>query len=218
MKKIVVLISGRGSNLAAILNACREGRIAGHVVGVISNRADAGGLAIAQAQSVPVQTIEHRAFASREDFDAALAAAIERLNPDLVLLAGFMRILTPKFVAAFAGRMLNIHPSLLPAFTGLDTHERALAAGVSQHGASVHFVTADLDAGPVLIQVAVPVLPEDSVETLQARVLDEEHRLYTEAVRLCCEDAVRLHEDRILYHGEPLLNPLLLSPDRKSVV
>ncbi len=210
MKNIVVLISGRGSNLAAILDACNQGSIEGRVVGVISNRADAGGLSFAKAHGVPAQAIEHRAFGSREEFDAALAAAIQHLNPDLVLLAGFMRILTPKFVATFAGKMLNIHPSLLPHFPGLDTHERALAAGVATHGASVHYVTADLDAGPVLMQVAVPVLADDSVETLQARVLSQEHRLYTEAVRLCCADAIRLHEGRILHLGKPLVTPLQL--------
>lgn len=212
MKKIVVLISGRGSNLAALMEACANQIIAGQIIAVISNRSDAGGLTFAQAHGIPTQVIDHRLFASRADFDAALATALQALNPDLVLLAGFMRVLTPKFVGLFAGRMLNIHPSLLPAFPGLNTHARALAAGVPRHGASVHFVTQELDAGPILMQVSVAVLPNDTVEVLQARVLREEHRLYAEAVRCFCADEVEFREGQILWLGKPLATPLQLSP------
>ncbi len=150
---------------------------------VISNRPDAAGLAWAAARGITTATLDHKAFAGREAFDAALAAAIDGYKPDLVVLAGFMRILTPGFVQHYAGRMLNIHPSLLPAFTGLDTHARALAAGVKLHGCTVHFVTAELDHGPIVIQAAVPVRPGDDEAALAARVLAQEHRIYARAVR-----------------------------------
>ena len=174
---IVALISGRGSNLQALLEAGMP------VSAVISNRADAKGLAAAAARGVATRVVEHRQFANREAFDAALADAIDPYRPRLVVLAGFMRVLTPEFVARYEGRLLNIHPSLLPAFPGLDTHARAIAAGVKVHGCTVHFVTAELDHGPIIIQAAVPVRPQDTAETLAARVLRHEHVIYPRAVR-----------------------------------
>ncbi|MBI2754882.1 MAG: phosphoribosylglycinamide formyltransferase [Betaproteobacteria bacterium] len=179
---VVVLISGRGSNLQAILRAGVA------VSGVISNEAGARGLDIAAQHGVPARVVEHRGFASRERFDAALGDEIDRFAPKLVALAGFMRILTAGFVERFAGRLVNIHPSLLPAFPGLDTHERALAAGVKVHGCTVHFVTSDLDHGPIIVQAAVPVRPGDTGDTLAARVLRQEHEAYPRAIRWFLED------------------------------
>jgi phosphoribosylglycinamide formyltransferase-1 len=179
---VVVLISGRGSNMEALL----EARLP--VCAVISNRADAKGLQTAAARGIPTRVVEHRAFASREGFDAALAAEIDRFEPRLVALAGFMRVLTPGFVARYRNRLLNIHPSLLPAFPGLHTHERALAAGVKVHGCTVHLVTQELDHGPIVIQAALPVRPEDSAEALAARVLRQEHVIYPKAVGWFLED------------------------------
>ena len=174
---VLVLISGRGSNLQALLDAGIP------VSAVISNRADAAGLAIAGARGIATRVVEHRHYAGREDFDAALGAEIERFAPRLVALAGFMRILTPGFIARYRDRLLNIHPSLLPAFPGLDTHERALAAGVKVHGCTVHFVTAELDHGPIVAQAAVPVRTGDDAAALAARVLKQEHVIYPRAVR-----------------------------------
>jgi len=178
---LVILISGRGSNMQAILAAGLP------VAAVISNRADAAGLEIAAAHGVKTAVVPHQTFAGREAFDAALAAEIDRHAPRAVALAGFMRILTPGFVAHFAGRLVNIHPSLLPAFTGLDTHARALAAGVKLHGCTVHFVTADLDHGPIIAQACVPVLSGDTPESLASRVLRQEHALYPQALRWLLE-------------------------------
>ncbi|HEV8108943.1 MAG TPA: phosphoribosylglycinamide formyltransferase [Burkholderiales bacterium] len=174
---IVALISGRGSNLQALLEAGLP------VSGVISNRADAKGLELAAARGIATRVVEHRAFASREAFEAALGPEIERFAPRLVLLAGFMRIFTPGFAARYEGRMLNIHPSLLPAFPGLDTHARALAAGVKLHGCTVHVVSVELDHGPIVIQAAVPVRADDTAATLAARVLRQEHVIYPLAAR-----------------------------------
>ncbi len=186
MKNIVILISGGGSNMAAIVRAAQReqwGRVHGaEVKAVISNRADAGGLAFARGQGLATEVVDHKAFPSREAFDAALAAAIDGYQPALVVLAGFMRILTPGFVARYQGRLLNIHPSLLPAFPGLHTHQRALEAGCRFAGATVHQVTAELDFGPILEQAVVPVLPGDSAETLAARVLTQEHLIYPKAI------------------------------------
>ena len=179
---VVVLISGRGSNLEAILDAGVP------VSGVISNKADAKGLQIAARRKVPARIVEHNAFASREAFEAALAAEIDRFAPQLVALAGFMRIVTPGFAERYAGRVVNIHPSLLPAFPGLATHERALAAGVKLHGCTVHYVTADLDHGPIILQAAVPVLCGDTPDTLAARVLRQEHHVYPRAIRWILDD------------------------------
>jgi len=181
MKRYVILISGRGSNMEALLGAALPGTCAA----VISNRPDAAGLAYAAGRGIPAIAIDHRGFASREEFDAALAAEIERHAPDLVLLAGFMRILTDGFVRRFEGRLLNIHPSLLPAFPGVKTHAQALAAGVRLHGCSVHFVTPALDGGPIIAQAAVPVRADDDEATLGQRVLVEEHLIYP---RTTCTD------------------------------
>ena len=174
---IVVLISGRGSNLQALIDAGLP------VSAVISNRADAAGLAIAAGRGIATRVVEHRRYAGREDFDGALAAEIDRFAPRLVALAGFMRVLTPGFVARYRERLLNIHPSLLPAFPGLHTHQQALAAGVKVHGCTVHFVSADLDHGPIVVQAAVPVRAGDNPDTLSARVLRQEHVIYPRAVR-----------------------------------
>lgn len=174
---VVILISGRGSNLQALLEAGVP------VSGVISNRAGAPGLEIAAGRGVAARVVEHQAYASREAFDTALAAEIDRFAPRLVALAGFMRVLTPGFVERYTGRLINIHPSLLPAFPGLDTHARALACGVKLHGCTVHLVTADLDHGPIVMQAAVPVLARDTPDTLAARVLAQEHLIYPTAVR-----------------------------------
>ena len=179
---VVVLISGRGSNMEALL----EARLP--VSAVISNRADAAGLRTAAARGIPTRVVEHRGFASRAAFDAALAAEIDRFEPRLVALAGFMRVLTPAFVERYPQRLLNIHPSLLPAFPGLNTHERALAAGVKLHGCTVHFVTPELDHGPIVIQAAVRVHPGDNAPALAARVLRQEHVIYPRAVSWFLED------------------------------
>ena len=186
MRNIVILISGSGSNMAAIVRAAEQGRWAerlnARVAAVLSNRADAQGLALAQDHGIATQVLDHKRFASREAFDAALMAEIDRHAPALLVLAGFMRILTPGFVAHYAGRMLNIHPSLLPAFPGLNTHQRAIDAGCRFAGATVHQVTAELDHGGILAQAVVPVLPDDNPDTLAARVLTQEHLIYPQAV------------------------------------
>lgn len=179
---VVVLISGRGSNMQALLDARLP------VSAVISNSAAAPGLQLAAARGIATKVVEHRAFAAREAFDEALAGEIERFRPRLVALAGFMRVLTPAFVSRYRDRLLNIHPSLLPAFPGLDTHERALAAGVKLHGCTVHFVTRELDHGPIVIQAAVPVRPDDTAASLAARVLRQEHVIYPRAVRWFLEE------------------------------
>lgn len=190
MRNIVILISGGGSNMAAIVRAAQRNNWASHyaaqVAAVISNRAEAGGLALAREQGIATQVLAHGSYANREAFDAALAQAIDRYDgpgqPALVVLAGFMRILTPAFVARYAGRLLNIHPSLLPAFPGLHTHQRALEAGCKFAGATVHQVTAELDHGPILAQAVVPVLPGDDADSLAARVLMQEHLIYPRAI------------------------------------
>jgi phosphoribosylglycinamide formyltransferase-1 len=192
---VVVLISGRGSNLRALLDAAIP------VSAVISNKADAAGLAVAASRGVATGVVEHRRFAAREAFDAALAAAIDRHAPRLVALAGFMRVLTPGFVARYAGRLVNIHPSLLPEFPGLDTHARALAAGVKRHGCTVHFVTADLDHGPIIAQASVPVLPGDTPDTLAARVLQQEHQLYPRAIRWFLDDELVIEGGKVRVKG-----------------
>jgi len=185
-KNIVILISGGGSNMAAIVRAAAQGRWAerfdARVAAVISNRPEAGGLQVASDLGIAVASVDHRAFAAREEFDAALAREIDRHAPALVVLAGFMRILTPAFVDHYAGRLINIHPSLLPAFPGLHTHRRAIEAGCKVAGVTVHQVTTELDHGPILAQAVVPVLPDDDAATLAARVLTQEHRIYPHAI------------------------------------
>lgn len=187
MKNIVILISGGGSNMAAILRAAQrerwESALGARVAAVISNKSDAKGLALAQAEGIATRVLDHKAFASRDAFDAALAERIDAFSPSLVVLAGFMRILTPGFVSHYAGRLINIHPSLLPAFPGLHTHQRAIEAGCEFAGATVHEVTAELDHGPILAQAVVPVLPEDTADSLAARVLTQEHLMYPKAVK-----------------------------------
>jgi phosphoribosylglycinamide formyltransferase 1 len=186
MKKIVILISGGGSNMAAIVRAAqREGwreRLGAEVAAVVSNRADAGGLAFAREQGIATAVVDHKGFATRDAFDAELARVVDAHEPVLVVLAGFMRILTPGFVQRYAGRLLNIHPSLLPAFPGLHTHQRAIEMGCRFAGATVHHVTAELDHGPILEQAVVPVLPGDTAEALAARVLTQEHLIYPRAI------------------------------------
>lgn len=209
MKNLVILISGRGSNMQAILDS----RLPAHMAAVISNNPDAKGLATAAARGIATATVDHRRFADRAAFDAALADTIDRHRPDLVVLAGFMRIFTDGFIGRYAGRLINIHPALLPAFTGLHTHRRALQAGVKIHGCTVHFVTPELDHGPIVIQAAVPVLPDDTEETLAARVLREEHRVYPQALRWFCEDRLTLTDGgRVVLQGEAATVGTLLSP------
>jgi phosphoribosylglycinamide formyltransferase-1 len=192
---VVVLISGRGSNLQALLEADIP------VSAVISNRPEAAGLAIAAARRIATAVVDHRRHASRDAFDVALAAEIERHRPRLVALAGFMRVLTPAFVGRYAGRLLNIHPSLLPAFPGLHTHERALEAGVKVHGCTVHFVTADLDHGPIVAQAAVAVRPGDDAAALAARVLKQEHLIYPRAVRWFLDGRLELAGGAVRVRG-----------------
>lgn len=214
MKNIVCLISGRGSNLEAILDTARDEDWArvlpAQVAAVISNRADAHGLAAARAARLPIGIIDDRAFASREDFDHALASAIDAYDPALVVLAGFMRVLTDSFVDRYRGRLINIHPSLLPAFPGLATHRQALAAGVRVHGATVHYVSRDVDAGAIIGQAVVPVLPGDTEATLAARVLEREHVLLPRCVRLILEQNVALRDGRV-WCAEAVADRLLVT-------
>lgn len=193
---IVVLISGRGSNMLALIEAGLP------VSAVISNRADAEGLALAAARGIATRVVEHRRHARREDFDAALGAEIDRFTPRLVALAGFMRVLTPGFVARYRDRLLNIHPSLLPAFPGLDTHRRALAAGVKVHGCTVHYVTAELDHGPIVVQAVVPVRAGDDEASLAARVLRQEHVIYPRAARWFLEGRLALDNGTVQIRGD----------------
>ncbi|KGK84628.1 phosphoribosylglycinamide formyltransferase [Pseudomonas stutzeri] len=200
---VVVLISGSGSNLQALIDSQSDSNPA-RIGAVISNRADAYGLQRAQAAGIPTQVLSHREFADREAFDTALMAAIDAFQPDLVVLAGFMRILTPGFVRHYQGRLLNIHPSLLPRHKGLDTHNRAVAAGDTEHGCSVHFVTEELDGGPVAIQAVIPIRADESVAQLTDRVHVEEHRIYPLAVRWFAEGRLRLGEQGAMLDGEKL--------------
>jgi phosphoribosylglycinamide formyltransferase-1 len=208
VKNIVILISGRGSNMEAIVRSAQaeqwESVLQARIAGVISNRPQAAGLAIARDLGVPTLALDHKIYATREAFDAALAQAIDAWQPDLVLLAGFMRVLTAGFVGRYAGRLMNIHPSLLPSFAGLDTHQRALDTGVKIHGSTVHFVTPDLDDGPIIIQAAVPVLPQDDASTLATRVLQQEHRIYPLAVRWFVEGQLQVEQGRVRQlQGQP---------------
>ena len=208
VKNIVILISGRGSNMEAIVRSAQaeqwESVLQARIAGVISNRPNAAGLAIARDLGVPTLALDHKIYATREAFDDALAQAIDAWQPDLVLLAGFMRVLTAGFVGRYAGRLMNIHPSLLPSFAGLDTHQRALDTGVKIHGSTVHFVTPDLDDGPIIIQAAVPVLPQDNASTLATRVLQQEHRIYPLAVRWFVEGQLQVEQGRVRQlQGQP---------------
>ncbi|WP_233851048.1 phosphoribosylglycinamide formyltransferase [Paraburkholderia sp. HD33-4] len=204
MKKLVILISGRGSNMEAIVRACASEGWPAQVAAVIANRPDAAGLAFAASLGIATAVVDHRQFPDRDSFDAALAEQIDSFAPDLVVLAGFMRVLTERFVDHYAGRMLNVHPSLLPSFPGLKTHQQALDAGVRFHGASVHFVTSKLDHGPIVLQSAVPVEAGDTAQTLAARVLATEHIIYPRAVRWFVEGRLALDGLRVtLTPSEP---------------
>jgi phosphoribosylglycinamide formyltransferase-1 len=193
MKRVVILISGRGSNMEAIQRQCAHERWPARIVAVIANRPQAAGLRFASEHGIATAVVDHRAFDTRDAFDAALAASVDAHQPDLVVLAGFMRILGPEFVRRYEGRMLNIHPSLLPAFPGLHTHRRVLETGCKVSGATVHFVTPDLDHGPIVMQSVVPVLPADTEDSLAARVLATEHRIYPQAVSWFVRGQLRLH-------------------------
>jgi phosphoribosylglycinamide formyltransferase-1 len=197
--RTAILISGRGSNLGSLIEAARAPDYPAQIVLVISNKAEAGGLAIAQRAGIPTKVIPHKEFASREDFDAAIDAALREADVSLVCEAGFMRIHSEWFVKRWEGRILNIHPSLLPAFPGVRVHEQALAAGVKVSGCTVHFLTAELDSGPIIAQTSVPVLPGDTAETLAARVLEQEHELYPEALKLVAEGKVKLENGRAVF-------------------
>ena len=192
MKNIVILISGRGSNMEAVVLAARAEQWPARIAAVISNKADAKGLEFAHSHGIPTVVVANTEYATRAQFDAALQSTIDGFTPDLVVLAGFMRILTPAFVGHYAGRLLNIHPSLLPLFPGLHTHRQALAAGEKIHGATVHFVTAELDHGPVVAQASIDVMPGDTEDSLAARVLVQEHQLYPRAIRLFVEDRLSI--------------------------
>jgi phosphoribosylglycinamide formyltransferase-1 len=201
MKNIVILISGRGSNMEAIVRACAAEGWDARIAAVVSNRPDAAGLAFAAERGIATAVVDHKRFAERDGFDAELARVVESFAPDVIVLAGFMRILTPAFVQRFEHRMLNVHPSLLPAFTGLHTHRRAIEAGCKLAGATVHFVTAELDHGPIIIQAMVPVLPGDTEATLTARVLSREHVIYPRAVRWVVEGVLREEAGVVTHSG-----------------
>lgn len=201
-KRAAILISGRGSNMAALIEAAKAPGFPAQIALVLSNRPDAGGLAIAAAEGIPTAIVDHRPFGrDRAGFDAAMQAALEAHDIELVALAGFMRILSDGFVHAWSGRMINIHPALLPSFKGLDTHARALAAGVKLHGCTTHFVTPGMDEGPIIAQAAVPVLDDDTEASLAARVLAEEHRIYPQTLRLLAEGKLRISDGRVFRAG-----------------
>lgn len=205
MKTFVVLVSGRGSNLQAILDA----RLPFKVAAVLSNEPQAQALARARAAGVPTVAIDHRTFEQRSAFDRSLAEAIDRFAPDFIALAGFMRVLGDAFVQRYAGRMINIHPSLLPAFSGLHTHRRALEAGVRIHGCTVHFVTPTLDMGPIIVQAAVPVMPQDDETSLAARVLEQEHRIYPQALAWLATGRVALQSGRVTFPHDRVAQALI---------
>ncbi len=209
--RIVVLISGSGSNLQALIDACERGDIDGRIVAVISNRPGVRGLERAEKHGIPAITIDHTDFPDRASFDAALAERIDSYQPDLVVLAGFMRILTEDFVARYAGRMLNIHPSRLPKYQGLHTHQRAIDAGDATHGASVHFVTAELDGGPVILQSELPIRGDHTAETLAADLLPQEHRIYPKVVEWFCARRLALTPNGVEMDGKLLTQPLQLA-------
>ena len=213
MKNIVILISGRGSNMEALIAARDAGQLPVNIAAVISNRPDAKGLETASRAGITAHFIDHKAFAGREAFDAALAECIDQFSPDLVVLAGFMRILSEGFVRHYAGRLMNIHPSLLPSFPGLHTHQRALEEGVRIHGCTVHFVTPTLDHGPVIIQAAIPVLDGDTEESLAARILVQEHKVYPQAIRWFAEDKLTLENGRVRLSADLADTAVLISPE-----
>ncbi|MEE2952126.1 MAG: phosphoribosylglycinamide formyltransferase [Pseudomonadota bacterium] len=226
-KRIAVLISGRGSNMSALIAAAMDPTYPGRIVGVVSNRPDAKGLETAERYDIPAVAVDHKAYGSREAHEAAVLEALDRLNPDIVCLAGYMRLLSPEFVRRFEGRMINIHPSLLPLFPGLDTHARALAAGMKLHGCTVHFVTERMDEGPIIAQAAIAVEADDTPDRLAERLLRAEHRLYPHALRLVLNGSVRMVNGRAvtasqlagsneddMVEGDEALS-ILISPDAR---
>ena len=200
-RRVAILISGRGSNMAALIDAARKPDYPAEIVLVISNCPDAAGLVLARQKGIQTATIDHKAFATRDAFDAALEMRLAKARVDIICLAGFMRMLTTPFVERWRGRMLNVHPSLLPDLKGLDTHTRALAAGAKLHGCTVHFVEPELDSGPIILQAEVPVLDGDDEKTLAARVLAEEHRIYPEALKLLAEGKLKVEGERVIFAG-----------------
>jgi phosphoribosylglycinamide formyltransferase 1 len=213
-RRVAILISGRGSNMAALIEATKDSSYPAEIGVVISNRPDAGGLLVAKATNIVTEVVDHTiAGKDRAAFESGIQTALEKHHIDLVCLAGFMRLLTPEFVKKWQWRMLNIHPALLPSFKGLDTHKRALEAEVKVHGATVHFVVPEMDAGPIITQAAVPVLSDDSEETLAARVLKAEHRIYPLALKLVAEGRVRVADGRCLIDGVPVPDAESLRPD-----
>jgi phosphoribosylglycinamide formyltransferase-1 len=216
LKRLVILISGRGSNMAALIEAVRAGEIDAAIAIVISNRPDAAGLKIAVAAGLATAVIDHRTCADRGEFERSLIAAIDAKAPDLIVLAGFMRILSSAFVARYAGRLLNIHPSLLPAYPGIDTHRRALADGVRIHGCTVHFVTSDVDCGPIVAQGALTVHQDDDEAALAARVLAVEHRVLVRAVRWFCADRLSLAGPRVRIEGETVDRTVFIAPSDEA--
>ncbi len=210
--RIVLLISGRGSNMEAFIRAVDAGTLEADLAGVIANRPDAAGIQTAAAQQLHTAVVDHKLFSSREAFDAELVTAVQSLNPDLVVLAGFMRILTPVFVEPFAGRLLNIHPSLLPKYPGLNTHQRAIDNGDAEAGATVHYVTTELDGGPAILQARVPILTDDSAENLARRILPLEHQIYPAAAQLHLSGKLRLIDGRCVLAGQKLPSEGLLWP------
>jgi phosphoribosylglycinamide formyltransferase 1 len=209
---LVVLISGSGSNLQAIIDAA-SADLPVDIRAVISNKSDAYGLERARQAGIETRVLSHRDFSDRDSYDLALGDLIDEYQPGLVILAGFMRILTPALVSRFHGRMFNIHPSLLPKFRGLHTHQRAIEEGETIHGASAHFVTEELDGGPIILQARVPVLAEDTPDTLAARVLTQEHIIYPAAIRMFAEGSLRLEGERVHHNGQPLAAPIILNPE-----
>jgi phosphoribosylglycinamide formyltransferase-1 len=201
---IVVLISGGGTNLQAIIDACKAADYPGKIVGVISNKADAYGLARAENAGIAHCVLSHKDFESREIYDQALIKQIDLYQADVVVLAGFMRILTPEFVQHYQGKLVNIHPSLLPKYQGLHTHQRAIDAGDKEHGVSVHYVTEELDGGPVILQAKVPIFEGDTADDLALRVHEQEHRIYPLVVKWCCNQRISMHNDTVLFEGKAL--------------
>lgn len=212
-KRVAVLISGRGSNMAALIEAARDPNYPAEIVLVLSNRPDAAGLNTASAAGIATAIVDHKAYGKdRTAFDAAMQTVLDEQRIEFVCLAGFMRLLTAPFVEHWQGRMINIHPALLPAFKGLNTHKRAIQAGAKVHGATVHFVVPEIDAGPILAQGAVTVLPDDTEAALAARVLKVEHRIYPLALKLVAEGRVRVESGRCLIDGQPIPDPAALVP------
>jgi phosphoribosylglycinamide formyltransferase-1 len=212
-KRIAILISGRGSNMAALIDAASDRAYPAEIALVLSNITDAGGLSVAQSKTIKTQTVDHKRFGKdRDAFEREVQSVLDSNKIDYICLAGFMRLLTPSFVAHWHGRMINIHPALLPSFKGLDTHERAIAEGVKIHGATVHFVVPEVDSGPIIVQAAVPVLTGDTPQLLAARVIQAEHRIYPLALRWLCEGKLKIVDGRCVIDGASDIDGVLISP------